>query len=162
AAVRSEQVTATGRRDHRRTSGRSRRRPRSWFLVTSRLTARPPLLSVSFGYRRARRMFGLFKKKPEPPPAGETGAHQPPGEGVPGAGGGQLTALEEAIVAVPAAILGDNETIGAVIHCDDGVRLNLPTAPHPTPDERILIWLQPGQSVWLSKSCQGVVMPQSE
>jgi hypothetical protein len=80
----------------------------------------------------------------------------------PWATGWQLTALDEAIIAVPAAILGDHETIGSVIHCDEGVQLNLPTAPHAMPGERIMIWLQPGQSVWLSKSCQGVVMPQSE
>ena len=76
--------------------------------------------------------------------------------------GWQLTALDEAIIAGPAAILGDNEPIGSVIHADEGVRLNLPTAPHATPGERIMIWLQPGESVWLSKSCQGVVVPQFE
>jgi hypothetical protein len=107
-------------------------------------------------------MFGWFKKKPEPPAAGEKIAHQPPGEVFPWAKGWQLTALDEAIIAVPAAILGDDEAIGAVIHCDDGVRLNLPTAPHATLGERIKVWLRPGQSVWLSKSCQGVVVPQSE
>jgi hypothetical protein len=107
-------------------------------------------------------MFGWFRKKPEPPATGEKIAHQPPGEVFPWARGWQLTALDEAIIAVPAAILGDNETIGSVIHCDDEVRLNLPTAPRSAPGERIMIRLQPGQSVWLSKSCQGVVVPQSE
>lgn len=107
-------------------------------------------------------MFGWFKKKPEPPAAEEKIAHQPPGEVFPWARGWQLTALDEAIIAVPAAILGDNETIGSVIHCVDGVQLNLPTASHAKTGERIMIWLQPGQSVWLSKSCQGVVVPQSE
>jgi hypothetical protein len=96
-------------------------------------------------------MFGWFRKKPEPPAAGEKIAHQPPGAVFPWATGWQLTALDEAIIAVPAAILGDSETIGSVIHCDDGVQLNLPTGPHATPGERIMIWLQPGQSVWLSK-----------
>ena len=107
-------------------------------------------------------MFGWFKKKPAPPAAGDKIATQPPGEVFPWATGWQLTALDEAVIAVPAAILGDNETIGSVIHCNDGVRLNLPTASHATPGERIMIWLQPGQSVWLSKSCQGIVVPQSE
>jgi hypothetical protein len=116
----------------------------------------------SFGRRRAHLMFGWFKKKPQPKAAGEKVAHQPPGEVFPWAKGWRLTALDEAIIAVPAAILSDSETIGSVIHCDDGVRLNLPTASQATPGERIMIWLQPGQSVWLSKSCQGVVVPQSE
>lgn len=107
-------------------------------------------------------MFGWFKKKSEVPAAGQKIAHQPPGEVFPWARGWQLTALDEAIIAVPAAILGDNEAIGSVIHCDDGVKLNLPTASQATPDERIMIWLQPGQSVWLSRSCQGVVVPRSE
>ncbi|MBL8795876.1 MAG: hypothetical protein JNM56_18370 [Planctomycetia bacterium] len=107
-------------------------------------------------------MFGWFKKKPEPPVPGEKIAHQPPGEVFPWAKGWRLTALDEAIIAVPAAILGDNEAIGSVIHADEGVRLNLLTAPHATPGERIMIWLQPGESVWLSKSCQGVVLPQSD
>lgn len=107
-------------------------------------------------------MFNWFRKKPEPPAADEKVAHQPPGEVFPWAKGWRLTALDEAMIAVPAAILGDNEAIGSVIHCDDEVRLNLPTAPHATPGERITIWLQAGESVWLSKSCQGVVVPQSE
>jgi hypothetical protein len=80
----------------------------------------------------------------------------------PWAKGWQLTALDEAIIAVPAGILGDSETIGCVIHCDDGVQLALPTASHATPGERIMIWLQPGQSVWLSKSCQAVVVSRTE
>ncbi|MCE9560865.1 MAG: hypothetical protein K8U57_02310 [Planctomycetes bacterium] len=107
-------------------------------------------------------MFGWSKKKTAPPAAGEKIASQPPGEVFPWATGWQLTALDEAIIAVPAAILDDNETIGSVIHCDESVQLNLPTASHAIPGERIMIWLQPGQSVWLSKSCQGVVVPRSE
>jgi hypothetical protein len=107
-------------------------------------------------------MFDWFKKKPEPPAAGEKVAHQPPGEVFPWPKGWQLTALDEAIIAVPAAILSDSEVIGSVIHCDDGVRLNMPTESHSTPGARIMLWLQAGQSVWLSKSCQAVVVPQSE
>jgi hypothetical protein len=107
-------------------------------------------------------VFGWFKKKPESQSAEEKVAHQPPGEVFPWAKGWRLTALDEAKIAVPAAILGDNQTIGSVIHCDNGVRLNLPTSPHAKSGERITIWLQPGESVWLSKLCQGVVVPQFE
>jgi hypothetical protein len=107
-------------------------------------------------------MFGWFKKKPDPPSAGEKIAHQPPCEIFPWAKGWQLTALDEAILAIPAAIISDSEVIGSVIHCDDGVRLNLPTEPHTTAGARIMIWLKPGQSVWLSRSCQAVVVPLSQ
>ena len=106
-------------------------------------------------------MFGWFKKKPEPP-ATEKIAHQRLGEVFPWPKGWRLTAIDEAIIAVPAAIIGDNEVIGSIIHCGEEVRLNLPTEPHQTPGARIMIWLQPGQSAWLSKSCQAVVMPRRE
>jgi len=45
---------------------------------------------------------------------------------------------------------------------DACVQLNMPTEPHTTPGVRVMIWLQAGQSAWLSKSCQAVVLPQSE
>jgi hypothetical protein len=86
-------------------------------------------------------------------------AHQPPAVVFPWPKGWQLTALDETILAVPAAVVGDGETIGSVIHCEDNVLLNFPTVPHSTPDGRILIWLQPGQSVWIAKSCQAMVVP---
>lgn len=89
-------------------------------------------------------------------------AHQPPGEVFAWPKGWQLTALDEAILAVPAAILTDDETIGSVIHCADEVRLNLPTVAPSTSGARILIQLQPGQSVWLTKSCQAMVVPSHE
>lgn len=104
----------------------------------------------------------MFKKKSEPLAAGEKIVHQPPGEVFPWAKGLRLTALDEAIVAVPAAILSDDAAIGSVIHADECVRLNLPTATQAMPGERIMIWFQPGESVWLSKSCQGIVVTQSE
>jgi hypothetical protein len=106
-------------------------------------------------------MFGWLKKQPKQPPD-EKIAHQPPGEMFPWAKGWQLTALDEAIIAVPAAILSDNEAIGSVIHTDDGVRLNMPMEPHSMPDALIMLWLLAGQSVWLSKSCDAFVVPQRE
>lgn len=106
-------------------------------------------------------MFGWLKKEPKPPPD-EKVARQPPGEIFPWSKGWQLTALDEAIVAVPAAILGGNEPIGSVIHADDGVQLNIPTEPHSMPDALIMIRLLAGQSVWLSKSCDAFVIPQRE
>jgi hypothetical protein len=84
-------------------------------------------------------------------------AHQPPGEVFPWPNGWQLTALDEAVLAVPAAILTDDETIGSVIHAGDEVLIRLPTAPQH--GDRILIRLLAGQSVCLAKSCQTVVVP---
>lgn len=122
---------------------------------------RPIGLSTSSAVEGAQ-LFGWFKRKPAPPDASVKIASQPPGDVFPWPTGWQLTALDEVIIAVPAAILSDEETIGSVIHADEDVRINLPTVSHSTPDERIAIWLQPGQSVWLSKSCQAVVLPQFE
>jgi hypothetical protein len=107
-------------------------------------------------------MFGWFKKKQEPPPTTEKIAHQLPGEMFSWPKGWRITALDESIIAVPAAIIGDKEVIGAVIHCGEEVRLNFPTEPNSPQDARIMIWLLPGQSVWLSKSCQAVVVPLRE
>jgi hypothetical protein len=107
-------------------------------------------------------MFGWFKKKQKQPSVVATVAHQPPGEVFPWPKGWQLTALDEVVIAVPAAILSDHEVIGSVIHCDNGVELNLPTGPHRTADARIMLWLRVGQSAWLSKSCQGVIVPQAD
>lgn len=106
-------------------------------------------------------MFGWLKKRPKQSP-NETVAHQPPGQLFPWTKGWQLTALDEAIIAVPAAILGDNEAIGSVIHADDGVQFNMPKEPHSTPDSLIMLWLLAGQSVWLSKSCDAFIVPQRE
>jgi hypothetical protein len=108
------------------------------------------------------KMFGWFKKTPEPPPTEAKVAHQRPGEAFPWPKGWQLTALDEAVIAVPAALIGDNEVIGSVIHCGDGVKVNLPSESSSTPGARIMLWLQAGQSVWLSKSCQAVVVPKQE
>src|SRR5262245_39036610 len=97
-------------------------------------------------------MFGWFKKRPE------SVASQPPGAVFPWKKGWKLTALDEAVLVVPAQILGDDEPIGSVIHCEDGVRLNLPTGPPDEPGAGILIWLRVGESVWLTKSCRAMVV----
>lgn len=106
-------------------------------------------------------MFSWLKKQPKQS-TNEKVAHQPPGEVFPWPKGWQLTALDEAIIAVPAAIIGDNEIIGTVIHADDGVQLNMPKEPHSTSGTLIMLRLLAGQSVWLSKSCDAFVVPQRE
>jgi hypothetical protein len=89
----------------------------------------------------------------------ETIAHQPPGDVFPWPTGWRLTALDEVIIAIPAAVIGNHEAIGSVIHADEDTLLNLPHGPDVT---RILIRLQVGQSAWLSRGCQAVVVHEQE
>jgi hypothetical protein len=107
-------------------------------------------------------MLGWFKKTPGSEMASGKQVSQPPGKVFPWPKGWQLTALDEAILAVPAAVIGGREIIGSVIHCHDDVRINMPTEPHSTEGARIMLWLRPGQSVWLSKSCEAVVVSNGE
>jgi len=89
-------------------------------------------------------------------------AHQPPGVVFPWPKSWKLTALDEAILVIPSAILSNDEVIGSVIHCDDEVRLNLPTGHESESDALMLIKLKEGQSVFLSKSCQAMILPNYE
>lgn len=82
-------------------------------------------------------MYGWSKKKSEPPPFDEKIAHQQPGDLFPWSKGWHLTTLDEAIIAVPAAILGGSGPIGSVIRGDDRQRRNIPTAP-PGPTDHDL------------------------
>jgi hypothetical protein len=107
-------------------------------------------------------MFGWFKKQPKSSLATEQIASQPPGEIFPWPKGWKLTALDEVVLLVPAQILSEDEPIVSVIHCEDDVRLSLPTVPPDSPDALNLIWLRVGQSVWLTKSCQAMVVPDNE
>jgi hypothetical protein len=109
-------------------------------------------------------LLDWFRKKHRPPPtevsrSSSQIAHQEPGEVFPWPKEWRLTALDEAVLAVPTALLADHETIGSVIHADNDVQLQLSAASDPGADNRILIWLQAGQSVWLTKSCQAMVVP---
>ena len=79
-------------------------------------------------------------------------ACQPPGEVFPWSKGVTLIALDAVVFAIPAAILEPHETIGSVIHGDDAMELNIPDG------DRIYLRLQPGMSVWLTKSCQACVI----
>jgi len=76
--------------------------------------------------------------------------------------GWRLTALQDAILAIPVSIVSHDEIIGSVIHCDDEVRLNFPEGPPSELSPQILIWLKEGQSVYLTKSCQAMVLPSYE
>ena len=89
--------------------------------------------------------------------------HQAPGKFFAWPNRWRLTALQDAILAIPAAILSEDEVIGSVIHCDDEAKLNLPQGlPSESSPPLILIWLKRGQSVYLTKSCQAMVIPSYE
>ncbi len=70
--------------------------------------------------------------------------------------------MDDATLAIPGAILSDDETIGSVIHADDDVKVKLPTGQNPDSDAHIVMWLKKGQSAYLSKSCQAIVLPTYE
>jgi hypothetical protein len=104
-------------------------------------------------------MLSWFKKSRPELTSGKQ-CSQPPGEVFPWPKGWQLTAVDEVILVLPAALIDDRETIGSVIHCHEDARISLPTEPQSsTEGARIMVWLKPGQSVWLSKSCQATVAP---
>ncbi len=84
---------------------------------------------------------------------------QPPLEVFPWPKGWRITAVDEAIIAVPELIMSDGEEIGSVIHGDDDVRIGVPGESSPQKGH-ILLWLRAGESVWLSKSCEALVVPE--
>src|SRR3954463_4474295 len=90
-----------------------------------------------------------------PSPSGDKIAAQPPGEIFPWPRLTRLTALEDAVLAIPAATLGKDEKIGSVIHADVDAGLKL---PNTSADQYIYIRLKTGMSVWLSKSVQSVII----
>ena len=98
-------------------------------------------------------MFGWYRKRPTPAIIAEPIASQPPGEIFPWHRDVILTSLDEAVIALPKAILGPTETIGSVIRGEDDMQISIPDE-----GERLFIRLQPGMSVSLSKSCQASVV----
>ena len=104
-------------------------------------------------------MFGLFKKKPAPPeaPEGEI-AHQPPGEVFPWSKGVRLVAVDDVTLAIPAAMINEDEQIGSVISGDADIDIGFPKVPHSTPGAMIYLRLRAGMSVGLSRSCHAIVV----
>jgi hypothetical protein len=78
-----------------------------------------------------------------------------PGEKFPWPKRFQLTAMDASVIAIPAAVVEDHEVLGAVIHCDDDAQFSLQS-------DYIFIRLRAGQSVWLEKSCQAIVIAERE
>ena len=103
--------------------------------------------------------FEWFKKKSRPATVDELVAEQPPGIVFPWPKGKRLTALDETLIMVPEAIIAADEVFGSVIRADDDVLMHLPTRPDEPNQGTITFLLQPGQSIWLTKSCDGMVVP---
>lgn len=98
-------------------------------------------------------MFAWLRKKASATTTADPVATQPPGKVFPWPRGTTLTSLDEAVLALPKAILGPDETIGSVIRGDDAMEINIPDQ-----GETLYLRLGPGMSVTLSKSCQSMVV----
>lgn len=86
---------------------------------------------------------------------GDRIASQPPGQSFPWPRATRLTALEDLILAIPAATLEKDEKIGSVIHSDPETEIKLQMS---SAESFIYLRLKAGMSVWLSKSVEGVVV----
>src|SRR5262245_40247461 len=96
-------------------------------------------------------MFGFFKKKSEmQAKSADAVAHQPPGQIFPWS---QVTALDEAVIALPTAIFGKDEPMGSVVLGPADMEMQIPKE-----GDTFLIRLQPGMSVSLARSCQARVV----
>lgn len=78
---------------------------------------------------------------------------QLPGTKFPFPKGAKLKPEEEVILALPTALISDNEKIGSVLLCDNIAELSL--------NEKVGVWyvkLQPGMTFSLSKSCEFMII----
>src|SRR5262245_23816643 len=89
-------------------------------------------------------------------------ANQLPGEVFPWPKGTKLVALDDLTLAIPAAVLREDEQIGSVILGDEDMQIRLPTVPVTTPGARIFLRLRIGMTVWLAKSCQAMVVAEDK
>lgn len=64
-----------------------------------------------------------------------------------------MTALDEAVLALPKAILGPSEAIESVIRGDDDIEISIPEE-----GDRMFLRLRPGMSVTLTKASQACVV----
>ena len=99
----------------------------------------------------------LFKKRSTEPKISEI-AIQLPGRVFPWPKGVNLLAIDEIILAIPAAILHDDEQIGSVIFGHNEMEIKLPQVPANTPGACIYLRLRPGMSVSLTKSCDAMIV----
>ncbi len=97
-------------------------------------------------------MLGWLKKALGLPTAAATVA-QPPNEPFPWPAGVTLTALDEVILALPAALFNADRPMGAVVQGPADMAFSY------TPGEDVfLIRLQPGMAVRLTKPCRAYVV----
>jgi hypothetical protein len=83
-------------------------------------------------------------------------ALQPPGEVFPWIKSTRLTAMEDLMLAVPYAILEEDEAIGSII-CSDSDDLVI-GFPENKENGMLYLTLKSGMTVWLTKSSQAVVV----
>jgi len=90
-------------------------------------------------------------------------ATQPFGETFPWLKDVTLTALDDVVIAFPAALIGEQEAIGTVIHCDnDDARISILGGPHHSNQDYIYLNLRAGMSAYLSKSSQAAVVSEDK
>jgi hypothetical protein len=102
-------------------------------------------------------VFSWLREKTPSIMTAEPVATQPPREVFPWPRGTTLTSLDEAVLALPKAILDPEEPIGAVIQGDDDMGINIPDQ-----GEVLYLRLRPGMSVTLARSCQAVVVSEDQ
>ena len=98
-------------------------------------------------------MFGLLKRLfgSQPPIAS-----QPPGDVFPWPANQPLTALDTATIALPAALISPDDTLGSVIRGPAGMEFSAPDG------DLVFIRLAAGMTVSLAKSCQAYVVPDGD
>lgn len=97
-------------------------------------------------------MFSWFRQKPKQEQQDQSIISQLPGVEFPWPAGAVLTALDELVLALPTAMLGDRPMSDSVFGAD-GMQVNLP------PDgDTFYIKLMPQMSVSLAKACESYVV----
>ena len=65
-----------------------------------------------------------------------------------------LKPLDRLTLALPAAMLGPDETVSTIINCDDGAEITTPES-----EGKIYIRLDAGMAIWMRRSSQAMVLP---
>ena len=98
-------------------------------------------------------MLDWFRTPRSPTPSRTSVAVQPPGAVFPWPRGTTLTALDEAVLALPRALVGPDEVIAAIIRGDDAMEITL-----AEDGELFYLRLRPGMTVSLTRSAQSFVV----
>lgn len=69
----------------------------------------------------------------------------------------RLRAIDPLIIALPSALIANDEPIGSVILGDDDVEIGMPPG-----EDRILLRFQKGTTVWLTKASQACLVGEDD